>query len=125
MLLLREQALKLKKYCASLENKQFNIKTQYKLIKIQKALQEEEAIYQEQIQKNCEQYFEKDENGKVIVNKDGGVKIQKDRLTECYNVIKEIDELPIQIPDIYFSIEELEPLNPTYAELQLFEPFIK
>jgi hypothetical protein len=29
------------------------------------------------------------------------------------------------LPDIYFSLEELEPLELTFGELELLEPFIK
>ena len=29
------------------------------------------------------------------------------------------------LPDIYFSLEELEPLGLTFGELELLDPFIK
>ena len=41
------------------------------------------------------------------------------------NKIEEINSIQVQFPDIYFSLEELEPLGLTLGELELLEPFIK
>ena len=37
----------------------------------------------------------------------------------------ELNGLEIQIPDIYFSLDELEPIGLTLGQLELLEPFIK
>jgi len=37
----------------------------------------------------------------------------------------EMNNRQITLPDIYFSLDELEPLGLTLGELELLEPFIK
>ena len=44
---------------------------------------------------------------------------------ECLQKVQEIQQQSIQIPDIYFTLEELKDLNLTLPELQVLEPFIK
>lgn len=108
----------------AVSDKKFDIKLQYKFIKIQKALDEEFQIYQNQLFENCNEFFEKGEDGQFNVS-DGGYAIKPDKIQECEQVIKKIDEMEIQIPDIYLSLDELESLELTYAELMVFECFIK
>lgn len=108
-----------------LSKKRFDIHIQYKFIKIRKAIKEEEEIYQEQIKLNCEPYFEKDQFGNPIMNEQGGFKISSEKINECYLLMHQMNSLDIQIPDIYFSLDELEKLDLTLGELSLLEPFIK
>jgi len=49
----------------------FNINTQYKLLKMKKAIAEEEEIYLKQLEA-LKEYCVKDENGQFITNKNGG-----------------------------------------------------
>lgn len=125
MLIKRQSIRQINSIIELLEQKKFDIKTQYKIIKIKKAIQEEEQIYQEQLKLNCEPFFEKDNNNKPIINKDGGFKIDPQKMNECYLLINQMNSLEVQIPDIYFTLEELEPLGLTLGELSLLEPFIK
>lgn len=101
----------------------FSIETQYKIIKIKKLISEELDIYTQQVQ-SLSDYFEKDEKGEIIKISDG-VKIKSEYIEECAKKIYELDNSTIQLPDIYFSLDELEPLNLTLDELELLEPFIK
>jgi hypothetical protein len=125
MLLKRDKALEVQKFFNLIKNKKFSIHTQYKLIKIKKALEEEQNIYQEQIKLNCSQYFETDEQGSPIINEQGGYKIKSNKMNECYLVLDEINKCEVQLPDIYFSLEELEELDLTFEELEVLNPFIK
>lgn len=101
----------------------FSIETQYKIIKIKKILINEIEIYKEQIN-SFNDFFEKDENGNLIQN-EKGIKIKDNCIKECQQKIFELDNSEIQLPDLFFSLDELEPLNLTLEELELFEPFIK
>lgn len=125
MLIKRDKIKQINSLINSLNKKKFNINTQYKFIKIKKAIQEEENIYQEQIKINCENFFEKDENGQPIINKNGGYKIKSDKLSECYSLMNQMNNLEVQIPDIYFSLDELEELNLSLEDLSNLESFIK
>lgn len=102
----------------------FNINTQYKLLKMKKAIEEEEEIYLKQLE-TLKEYCVKDENGQFITNKNGGYQIDETKAEECSKLVQEINAIQIQVPDIYFTIEELEPLDLTFNELEAFDSFIK
>lgn len=125
MLIKRSQINEIVKLINKLKEKKFNISTQYKLIKIEKSILEEQEIFQEQIQVNCSEFFERDDNGNPLINDDGGYKIKKDKINECYSLMNKMTSLQIQIPDIYFSLDELTELDLTLGELMPLEPFIK
>ena len=125
MLLKREQALKIQDIFEIIKSKKFNIHTQYKLIKIKRAIEEEQSIYQEQIKTNCYDFFELDSNGSPLKNNQGGYKIKQDKIAECYQLIEVINQCEVQLPDIYFTLDELIELDLTMEQLELLEPFIK
>lgn len=108
-----------------IKGKTFDINTQYKFLKISKVLQEEISIITEQKEFLLQSYADKDANGKLIFSSDGGIKIKEDCLLACADKISEINNRQITLPDIYFSLDELEPLGLTLGELELLEPFIK
>lgn len=102
----------------------FDINTQYKLLKIKKAIEEEEELYLTQLDR-LQEYCLKDENGNLIKNEDGGYAIDTEKAQECADIVKEINSIQIQIPDIQFSLDELTPLQLTFKELEVLDPFIK
>jgi len=120
-----ERLKELSKIIGKIKEKTFDINTQYKFIKISKVIREEEELINEQQFLLLKQYAEKNENGQFIVNKDGGFKIKEDCVEECGLKIMEMNNRQITLPDIYFSLDELEPLGLTLGELELLEPFIK
>lgn len=103
----------------------FSIQTQYKFLKISKVVENELEIYEEQKESLIQSYAEFDDKGQLIVSEQGGIKIKQDCLEDCARKIEEINALQITFPDIYFSLDELEPLGLTLGELELLEPFIK
>lgn len=120
-----ERLKELSKIIGKIKEKTFDINTQYKFIKISKVIREEEELINEQQFLLLKQYAEKNEDGQFIVNKDGGFKIKEECVEECGLKIIEINNRQITLPDIYFSLDELEPLGLTLGELELLEPFIK
>ena len=70
-------------------------------------------------------YGERDENEHLIQDESKGIKIKQEYLVECSQKIHDIYELDIQMPDIYFSFDELNSLNLTLRDLELLESFIK
>lgn len=125
MLIKRKSLYPLLTLFERIKDKKFNIETQYKIIKIIKAVEPEQEILQEQIKSNCDEYFEKDGNNNPITNEQGGFKIKSNKATECYLIVDKLEDISIQIPDIYFSLEELSPLDLTLEEIKILEPFIK
>lgn len=125
MLIKRNKIDKIIEIIDKIRDKNFNILTQYKFIQIVKTLENEQDILQEQINSLIIEYGERDENGHLIQDESKGIKIKKEYLIECSQKIHDIYELEIQIPDIYFSFDELDVLNLTLRELELLEPFVK
>lgn len=125
MLIKRKKIEKIMKIIDKLRDQNFNILTQYKFIQIAKTLENEQDILQEQISSLIIDYGERDEQEHLIQDESKGIKIKKEYLKECSQKIYDIYELNIQMPDIYFSFDELDSLNLTLGELELLEPFIK
>ena len=108
-----------------LSNKVFNINTQYKFVLLKNEIEKDGDIINEQLNLVLSEYGEKDSDNKIIRLEDGGYKIKPDAAEECLQKVQEIQQQSIQIPDIYFTLEELKDLNLTLPELQVLEPFIK
>lgn len=109
----------------NIKKKTFSIETQYKFLKILKVATEEQDIIDQQQIFLLEEYAERDEANKFIMNEDGGFKIKPEYLQDCAKKMIEINNHPVQFPDIYFSLDELEPLGLTLGELELLESFVK
>lgn len=125
MIIKRKNIDKIIDLIKNLGSKKFDIHLQYKFIKLKKALEEETEIYQEQLKSNCEQFFARDDKGNPIIDDNGGYKIDQNKINECYNVIGQLNKMEVSIPDLYISLDELEPLDLTFEQLELLEPFIK
>ena len=115
----------LQQLLSKIKSMNFSIQTQYKFLKISKAVENELEIYEEQRKSLIQSYAEFDDKGQLIISEQGGIKIKEECLQECVKKINEINSLQITFPDIYFSLDELEPLGLTLGELDLLEPFIK
>lgn len=110
---------------SKIKTKVFDVNTQYKFLKLLKLSKEEQEYVDEQLTFLLTTYAEKDSNGQFIMDQDGGIKIKSEYLTECASKINEINNRQVQFPDMYFSLDELSPLQLTLEELELLEPFIK
>ena len=103
------------------------IKTLYKFSKLVSAIEKESKFYNESLQSLITQYSEKDEAGNPKFSEDGkNVQIQKEHLTLFQSKFEELLNLEVDLPDISFSIEELEPLNLSISleEFNMLLPFI-
>ena len=105
-------------------NKTFDIQTQYKLIKLKRSLVPELEILNEQLQ-SLSQFFETDDEGNFIYSEDGGVKIKAENFEQFDQTLASINNMEITLPDVYFSLEELAPLELTLNEVELFDFCIK
>lgn len=108
-----------------IKTKNFSIDAQYKFLKINQAIINELEIFAKQKNYLIEAYAERDEKNNPIVLPNGGIKIKNECLEECAKKVKEINNIEVTIPDFYFSLDELEPLDLTLGELMLLDPFIK
>lgn len=125
MIYKNENLQSLQQLLSKIKTMNFSIQTQYKFLKIAKTVKSELEISEEQKESLIQSYAEFDDKGQLIISEQGGIKIKEECLQECAKKINEINSLQITFPDIYFSLDELEPLGLTLGELELLEPFIK
>ena len=109
----------------SIGDKKGPIKTQYKFVKLKKIAEEEQKIQQDLIDENCMQFLERDENGELIPHEQGGFKIQEGKVEDCNRVIGEIMDTEIEINDITFTLDELEGLELSIAQMDGLMPVIE
>ena len=121
----RKQITNILDVIEEINTKKFNINTQYKMLLIKKYIKEDLEVIEEQYQLLIEQYGEKDKNGLLIRTENGGIKIKQEYIEDCQQKIQDFNNLDITIPDITFSIDELEELNLSFEKLEYFMPFIK
>ena len=101
-----------------LKNEPLPIKLAYKLNKINLLVQNEIIFYEDSLKKIIEQYAQKDSNGNYIQNEThDGIIIQQEYLEVCHKQINELQYLEFDIPNISFTLEELDGLKMTPVEL--------
>lgn len=125
MIIKRHRLDSLEQIFNKLLSQTFAIQTQYKFLKLKKSIEEEIEIYRIQYASLLDQFCEKDEEGNFITDGANGYKVDPKKMPEVEKAVTEIQEVEIQIPDIYFSLDELEDLGLTFYELNVLEPFIK
>ncbi len=125
MLIKRADLFLIKNIGDKLKDKVFNIQTQYKLLKLIKIADEEYPIYMEQFQSLLDSYAERDDKGNIIHSEDGGTKIKKNKMDILQEKLYELKQIKVQVPDLYFSLDELEKLKLKMEELNAFIDLIK
>lgn len=108
-----------------ISTKTFDINTQYKFLLIKKKLEEDQKLIQEQAELIAQQFGEKNEQGQIIQTQEGGIKILPEKQQECLTQVQKLNNQQIQLPDIYFTFDELDGLDLTLVDLEILEPFIK
>ena len=108
-----------------ISTKTFDINTQYKFLLIKKKLEEDQKLIQEQAELIAQQFGEKNEQGQIIQTQEGGIKILPEKQRECITQVQKLNNQQIQLPDIYFTFDELDGLDLTLTDLEILEPFIK
>lgn len=106
-------------------DKKMPVKTSYKIMKIIKAIEEEEVFFASKMQEIINEYGEKDENGNYIQTGENSIKIKDGKIEECNAKINELNSIEIKIPDYKISLEELELIELSPKELYLLDSIIE
>lgn len=108
-----------------LANQKFPIKTSYKLVKLTNAIETERAFFQKEFQDLLNEYAEKDETGafKQDENKESVI-IKKDCLMMFEQEYTDLLNLDITLPNITFSLDELDECDLTLSEVFSLQKFI-
>lgn len=126
MLLTRNQILSLGYLIKEIKtnNLECSITTKYKLLKLESSLKEEFELTHQLLSELSLKYAEKDDKNNIITL-NGGIKIQKGRVEQMKSELEEFEKGTVILPEIYFTIEELDGLNLSWAAMENLMPFIK
>ena len=107
-----------------LNEREMPIKISYKFSKIFSQISTDFEFYSKKIQEILSKYGEKDEEGNFVI-KDGMVPFQKDYVDLAMKELDELNSIDITLPEYQFSLEELESLSLTPAQVSSLTNFIK
>lgn len=120
------QVLALQPVYDLIKKKTLPIKTAYKLSRLFKVIDDEARFYTEQLNNIIEQYALRDENGnKVTTNEGNSIQIAPDYVELTSQKINELLSLDVELPDLMFSLDELDSLGLTMEEVNAFFPLIQ
>ena len=102
------------------------MKTAYRLAQLAKVIDGELQFYREKLHAIVQEFGEMDEEGKPVVTDDGnGIKLRPGTEDQCFNAMKELQELEVTLPDIKFHIEDFGNVELNMAEMTAILPFIE
>ena len=126
MVISMRQVLALQPVYDLIKKKTLPIKTAYKLSRLFKVIDSEARFYTEQLNTIIEQYALRDENGdKVTTNEGNSIQIAPEYIDSTSQKINELLSLDVELPDLMFSLDELDSLGLTMEEVNAFFPLIQ
>lgn len=126
MILKMYQILEFQSLYNEIKDEKMSVKTAYKFSKLVFEFNSEIKFYQNKLQEILQKYGEKDEGGnfKLTENKEG-VMVKQENIAQCQIETRELHDLDIKIPDISFTLDELENLNITIQQMNIIMPFFE
>ena len=118
------EALQIKRILMPLTEQKMPIKTSYKMMKLISNIEKEGEFFDQQLKKLLEEYAIKDDKGQVDFH-DGRVAIEKGKEDTFYKELEELNSIEIEIPELKFSIEELDNLEISPKDLYLLDKIIE
>lgn len=97
----------------------------YKIMKFCKAVAVEEEFYQTRQNEIINIYAVKDENGQVVADQNGIIKIIPDKIAEANAAMIELNGMEVEAPNIKFTLAELEGLELSVADMFALDAFIE
>lgn len=96
----------------------------YKIMKLVRAAESEEAFYKKELQKLIEQYGKRNDDGSFVATDDGNILLSEDTLQECRQKVDELEALDVDAPNISFTLDELSCVSMTVREMDAISAFI-
>ena len=100
-------------------------KLAYKIMKFCKSAATEEEFYNTKRNEIIDMYAIKDENGQIGVSDDGMIKIVPDKIDEANAALQELNSIEVEAPSIKFTLDELEGLELSVADMFALDAFIE
>lgn len=110
---------------ARMSSEKVRLKTAYKISKLLQATEKEMDFYNEKMGGIIEKYGKRNENGQLEFSEDGStVLLRTEDIQECQNEILELQSIEVELPDVEFSIDELETFEISAQDLSSLTPFL-
>lgn len=97
----------------------------YKIMKFCKSVATDEEFYSEKKREIVDMYAIKDENGQIVVDENGIVKIIPDKISEANVAMQELNAIEVDVPSIRFKLEELDELKMSAADMFVLDELIE
>ena len=102
-----------------------NFSTAYKFMKIIEITEKDYQFYLENTREIINTFGKKDENGELIIEPNGSVRIQEENIPAAQEKMDEMAKIEIDIPEKYFiKLEDLEELKISCRKMRAFMPII-
>jgi len=105
--------------------KQLPVKVSYAIAKNISKIEGELKIYNSERDKLIEKYGQKDQAGKTIINENNQIKLKEESISAWNEDIKSLLDIEIDIDIHKFSLNELNGINISPAELQTIDYMIE
>ena len=118
------QILKFPSFLREVSDDKLEIQTAYKIFKLNKSVEEHIRFYDENLKKIIDTYAMYDEQGQLKRDEKNGILISKDNIDICTKKIQELNECLVDIPEIYFYINEFDGIKLSLEALEPIFPLI-
>lgn len=110
---------------STLKEQEMPIKLAYRLNQIEEICEKKVIFYETKMRDIITRYSEKDNDGNPVFLEDNkSIKILPEHVQECTEKIQELAELDVDLPDIKFTLDQLDELKLSVLEVKALMPFI-
>lgn len=103
-----------------------NFATAYKFMKIIELTNKDYQFYLDKTKEVIEAFGNKDENGELIIEANGSVRIKEENIVDAQTKMDEMADIEVEIPKQYFiKLNELEELKISCRKMRAFMPIIE
>lgn len=126
MILKMQQVVEFHTTYSKIKEQEMSVKLAYRLNQIEEICEKKNSFYEITMRDIITRYSEKDGDGNpVTLAAINSIKIKSEFIDECAKEIQELAELEVELPDITFTLDNLESLKLSASEVKALMPFIK
>lgn len=111
-------------FFSEFSKKEMNARVAYKFAKILKQIVEEYNSYNAVRQKLIDKYANKDDNGLIIYNSDGGATLSNENYRIFTEELEKLLSTEVELNIIPIELNDIENINFTPGQMAIFEQFI-
>ena len=106
-------------------NEKLSATLSYKIFKLCNFIEQEEQFYNQKMQSIIEEFGKRTDDGNLVIDDAGNVKIIEDRIDDAHKAIEELRDIEVEAPSVEFTLDELSGMKLSVRDISVLEPFIK